>query len=387
MERESERERGAGEKRSSRSGEFAHRRSRLFQPRADDGRLQADRDLFALETPCGITSVCRRSEEAMHDVRGGSIGMIFQEPMTSLNPVLTVGFQVSEALRRHRSLSDSEADREALRLFDLVRIPDARRRFDEYPHTFSGGMRQRVMIAIALACRPRLLIADEPTTALDVTIQAQILDLIRELQREIGMSVMFITHDMGVVAEVADRVAVMWRGRKVEEAPVSACSPLPNIPTRGGCSRRSPSSERSATRRCRDDSRMSISGGRKGSSARSTTRPRKGRASPTAGAIPFSRWPASPPVFRCAAACSGDRSATSTRSRTSPSACGRAKPSRWSARAAAESRRPGAPSWVWSRRRAVRSDSATRILSNSIVQRYAGCAAACRWSFRIPTAR
>ncbi len=158
------------------------------------------------------------SEEAMHDVRGGSIGMIFQEPMTSLNPVLTVGFQVSEALRRHRSLPASEADREALRLFDLVRIPDGRRRFDEYPHTFSGGMRQRVMIAMALACRPKLLIADEPTTALDVTIQAQILDLIRELQGEIGMSVMFITHDMGVVAEVADRVAVMWRGRMVEDA-------------------------------------------------------------------------------------------------------------------------------------------------------------------------
>ncbi len=171
-----------------------------------EGRVELEgRDLLAL------------SEEAMHDVRGGSIGMIFQEPMTSLNPVLTVGFQVSEALRRHRSLPASEADREALRLFDLVRIPDGARRFSEYPHTFSGGMRQRVMIAMALACRPKLLIADEPTTALDVTIQAQILDLIRELQVEIGMSVMFITHDMGVVAEVADRVAVMWRGRKVEE--------------------------------------------------------------------------------------------------------------------------------------------------------------------------
>ncbi|MCG8359698.1 MAG: ABC transporter ATP-binding protein, partial [Kiloniellales bacterium] len=117
------------------------------------------------------------SEEAMRDVRGGEIGMIFQEPMTSLNPVLTVGFQVSEALRRHRGLRPAEADREALRLFDLVRIPDARHRFNDYPHTFSGGMRQRVMIAMALACRPRLLIADEPTTALDVTIQAQILEL------------------------------------------------------------------------------------------------------------------------------------------------------------------------------------------------------------------
>ena len=170
------------------------------------------------------------SEEAMRDVRGGAIGMIFQEPMTSLNPVLTVGFQVSEALRRHRGLRAAEADREALRLFDLVRIPDARRRFSEYPHTFSGGMRQRVMIAMALACRPKLLIADEPTTALDVTIQAQILELIRELQGEIGMSVMFITHDMGVVAEIADRVVVMLEGEKVEEDAVAPLFAAPRHP-------------------------------------------------------------------------------------------------------------------------------------------------------------
>src|SRR6056297_341546 len=159
------------------------------------------------------------SEERMRDVRGGRIGMIFQEPMTSLNPVLTVGAQVSEVLMRHRSLNQAEARAETLRLFDLVRIPDGARRYDEFPHTFSGGMRQRVMIAMALACRPKLLLADEPTTALDVTIQAQILELIRDLQTEIGMSVMFITHDMGVVAEIADRVVVMLRGDKVEDGP------------------------------------------------------------------------------------------------------------------------------------------------------------------------
>ncbi|MEW6266772.1 MAG: ABC transporter ATP-binding protein [Thermodesulfobacteriota bacterium] len=156
-------------------------------------------------------------EEHMREIRGGRISMIFQEPMTSLNPVLTVGFQVVEALRYHRDMDRAEAERAALKLFDEVRLPNARKRFHDYPHRFSGGMRQRIMIAMALACRPSLLIADEPTTALDVTIQAQILDLIKLLQLEYGMSVMFITHDMGVVAEIADRIVVMWRGHKVEE--------------------------------------------------------------------------------------------------------------------------------------------------------------------------
>ena len=160
-------------------------------------------------------------EPAMQKVRGGEIGMIFQEPMTSLNPVLTAGDQVAEALRNHRNMSSSEAYNEVLRLFDLVRIPDAKRRAGEFPHSFSGGMRQRVMIAMALACRPKLLIADEPTTALDVTIQAQILELIHELQQEIGMAVLFITHDMGVVAEISDKVVVMLHGEKVEEKPVA----------------------------------------------------------------------------------------------------------------------------------------------------------------------
>ncbi len=156
------------------------------------------------------------SERALRKVRGNQAAMIFQEPMTSLNPVHTIGAQVAEALTWHRNLSAGEAHAETLRLLERVRIPAAKSRFSDYPHQFSGGMRQRVMIAMALACRPKLLIADEPTTALDVTIQAQILELIKELQDEEGMSVLFITHDMGVVAEIADRTVVMYDGRVVE---------------------------------------------------------------------------------------------------------------------------------------------------------------------------
>ncbi|MEI4233495.1 ABC transporter ATP-binding protein [Roseovarius sp. D22-M7] len=182
------------------------------------------------EIRLGDLDILAASEDQMRDIRGRDIGMIFQEPMTSLNPVLTVGAQVSEVLRRHRGFDADAARAETLRLFDLVRIPDGARRFSEFPHTFSGGMRQRVMIAMALACRPRLLLADEPTTALDVTIQAQILELIRDLQTEIGMSVMFITHDMGVVAEVADRVVVMLRGDKVEDGPASKIFASPQHP-------------------------------------------------------------------------------------------------------------------------------------------------------------
>jgi peptide/nickel transport system ATP-binding protein len=169
-------------------------------------------------------------EAEMRRVRGDSIAMIFQEPMTSLNPVLTVGFQIAEALIRHRGLSRAAAEAEVVRLLDKVRIPGARSRIHQYPHLFSGGMRQRVMIAMALACRPKLLIADEPTTALDVTIQAQILDLIKSLQDEEGMSVLFITHDMGVVAEIADRTVVMYRGRAVETGPTARIFSAPEDP-------------------------------------------------------------------------------------------------------------------------------------------------------------
>jgi len=152
----------------------------------------------------------------MREIRGNDIAMIFQEPMTSLNPVLTIGFQIAEALILHRNMSRSEAEAETVRLLEKVKIPSAKSRFHEYPHRFSGGMRQRVMIAMALACKPKLLIADEPTTALDVTIQAQILELIKTLQEEEGMSVLFITHDMGVVAEIADRTVVMYNGDEIE---------------------------------------------------------------------------------------------------------------------------------------------------------------------------
>lgn len=168
------------------------------------------------------------AERRMRTLRGKSASMIFQEPMMSLNPVLTVGAQIKEMLRQHRPMSDAEATREGIRLFDRVRIPDAARRFRDYPHMFSGGMRQRIMIAIALACSPKLLIADEPTTALDVTIQAQVLDLLNEVQRDHGTAILFVTHDMGVVANIADRVMVMRNGRTLETGAVMDIFKSPN---------------------------------------------------------------------------------------------------------------------------------------------------------------
>jgi oligopeptide/dipeptide ABC transporter ATP-binding protein len=169
-------------------------------------------------------------QRRLRQIRGGEIAMIFQDPMSSLNPVLTIADQIMEPLRQHQGLSARAARRQAIQLLDMVRISDASRRIDDYPHRLSGGMRQRVMIAIAVACRPRLLIADEPTTALDVTIQSQILTLLRDLQREIGMSVILITHDLGVVAEFAQRVVVMYAGRVVESASVAALFARPMHP-------------------------------------------------------------------------------------------------------------------------------------------------------------
>jgi glutathione transport system ATP-binding protein len=182
------------------------------------GRIPQGEVLF--RRPTGdIIDIVKQTPEQMRDLRGNDISMIFQEPMTSLNPVFTVGFQIAEAIMLHQGKTEEQALAQALEMLKLVRIPEPEKQLTQYPHQLSGGMRQRVMIAMALSCRPSLLIADEPTTALDVTIQAQILDLIKQLQNEIGMSVMFITHDMGVVAEVADRVVVMLRGKKVEEGP------------------------------------------------------------------------------------------------------------------------------------------------------------------------
>jgi peptide/nickel transport system ATP-binding protein len=178
----------------------------------------ADRELVGLD------------EASMRAVRGNEISMIFQEPMTSLNPVMRIGRQIAEPLVVHQGLSRRAAHVRAIEMLELVRIPEARRRADEYPHQLSGGMRQRVMIAMALACRPAVLLADEPTTALDVTIQAQILRLMLELKRELGTAIVLITHDLGVVAQTVQRVVVMYAGRKVEEAPTEALFARPRHP-------------------------------------------------------------------------------------------------------------------------------------------------------------
>ncbi len=188
------------------------------------GRLVSGRVLFHGED---LTTL---PEREMEDLRGSRISMIFQDPMTFLNPLFTAGNQVAEAIRRHQHLDSASAREEVIRLFRQVGIPSPETRFDAYPHQLSGGLRQRVMIAMALSSRPELLIADEPTTALDVTIQAQILALLRDLQQEYGMGILLITHDLGVVAEMCDRVAVMYAGRIVEKAPIQSLFDRPEHP-------------------------------------------------------------------------------------------------------------------------------------------------------------
>ena len=189
--------------------------------------------------------------DEMRKIRAKEIAIIFQEPMTSLNPVYTIGEQIAESIRLHEGLSNKEAMNRAVEMLKLVRIPTPERRIKDYPHQFSGGMRQRVMIAIALACNPKLLIADEPTTALDVTIQAQILDLMAELKERLGMAVMLITHAMGVVAETAQRVVVMYAGKVVEEASVEQLFARPRHPYTQGLIRSIPRIDTAATHKVR----------------------------------------------------------------------------------------------------------------------------------------
>jgi oligopeptide/dipeptide ABC transporter ATP-binding protein len=187
-----------------------------------------------------------KSADEMRAIRGNEISMIFQEPMTSLNPVYTVGEQIAEAVRLHQRLAPAKALDRAAEMLDLVGISEPRKRLGVFPHEMSGGMRQRVMIAIALSCNPKLLIADEPTTALDVTIQAQILDLMQTLQKQVGMSILFITHDLGVVAEIADKVVVMYAGRAVEDGPVEEIFAQPRMPYTAGLLRSVPRVDRAA---------------------------------------------------------------------------------------------------------------------------------------------
>ncbi len=184
----------------------------------------------------------------MAKIRGNEISMIFQEPMTSLNPVFTVGEQIAESVRLHQNVGNKEADDRALEMMRLVGIPSAEKRMRDYPHQMSGGMRQRVMIGMALSCNPKLLIADEPTTALDVTVQAQILELMKELRDRLGMAILLITHDLGVVAEMVDDVAVMYGGKIVEHGPVKETLREPTAPLHGGAAAARSRSSACATR-------------------------------------------------------------------------------------------------------------------------------------------
>ena len=187
-------------------------------------------DICGGQVMLGDMDLLKASPEDLRRVRGARIGFVFQDPMTSLNPVFTVGNQIIEPLRHHMGLTKAQATERAVELLELVGIPDARRRLKAYPHQFSGGMRQRVMIAIALACDPEVLIADEPTTALDVTIQAQILELVKELRQKLGMAIIWITHDLGVIAGIADRIMVMYAGQVAEQGPVAEVFAAPQHP-------------------------------------------------------------------------------------------------------------------------------------------------------------
>jgi peptide/nickel transport system ATP-binding protein len=209
------------------------------------GRIAAGEILFE------GADLLRLAPRAMRDIRGNRIAMIFQEPMTSLNPAFTIGDQIVEGILRHRGISREAAKRQAIEMLEHVRMPLPAKRFDDHPHRLSGGMRQRAMIAMALACRPKLLIADEPTTALDVTIQAQILDLLQDMKERFGMAVMLITHAMGVVAETAQRVVVMYAGKVVEEAPVDELFGNPRHPYTQGLIRSIPRIDLDAGRKTR----------------------------------------------------------------------------------------------------------------------------------------
>ena len=256
---------------------------RLLPPNAKvaSGRILFDgTDLLAL------------SPAEMRAVRGKQISLIQQEPMTSLNPVLSIGLQISEVVRRHEKVSRRQARARAIELLDLVSIPDAHRRIDDYPHNLSGGMRQRVMIAMAVACHPKLLIADEPTTALDVTTQAQVLDLLDDLRHRLGMAVLLITHDLGVVAQWADRISVMYAGRIVEQAGIEPFFASRCIPIRAGCWARAWMSTPTSTiaqSAERDSRQRRLGGGRDGLFLRAALPDRRARLPPRAAAADRAR--------------------------------------------------------------------------------------------------